>query len=52
LINTQNSGFLYIGQREWATVKSDDPFVDIIGSDAATTCHIVLIVDDGNLKFI
>lgn len=40
---TANS--LYIGQREYGTVKFDDPYVDFIVSDAATTCHIVLLVD-------
>ena len=37
---------LYVGQRESATVRFDDPYIDIIGSDDATTCHIALIVDD------
>ena len=39
-------GCLYVGQREWATVLFDDKHLDTIGSDDATTCHIVLIVDD------
>jgi len=38
---------LYVGQREYATVQNIDPFIDIIGSDDATTCHIVLLVDQG-----
>jgi protein N-terminal asparagine amidohydrolase len=38
---------LYVGQREYATVQHNDPFIDIIGSDDATTCHIVLLVDQG-----
>jgi protein N-terminal asparagine amidohydrolase len=37
---------LYVGQREYATVQSNDPLIDIVGSDDATTCHIVLIVDE------
>lgn len=36
---------LYVGQREYATVRYDDSVIDIIGSADATTCHIVLIVD-------
>ncbi len=45
---------LYVGQREVATVTSGDPFIDIIGSDDATTCHIVLLVDESkkNIKLI
>ena len=37
---------LFVDQREYATVKFDDPYICIIGSDNATTCHIVLIVDE------
>jgi len=39
---------LYVGQREYATIKSIDTQIDIVGSDDATTCHIVLIVDQSN----
>ena len=39
---------LYVGQREYATVQQSDPHIDIIGSDDATTCHIVLFVDENN----
>ncbi len=38
---------LYVGQREYATLQHSDPFIDIVGSDDATTCHIVLLVDQG-----
>lgn len=38
---------LYVGQREYAIVKSTDEYVDFIGSTDATTCHIVLLVDKG-----
>lgn len=41
---------LFVGQRESATVLFKDPFIDIIGSDDATTCHIALIVDDSKLN--
>ena len=48
-IEAQNSlKCLFVGQREYATVQFDDPFIDIVGSDDATTCHIVLIVDESN----
>ena len=40
---------LYVGQREIAAVTFQDPYIDIIGSDDATTCHIVLLVDESNL---
>ena len=43
-----SKGCLYVGQREIATVRADDPFIQIVGSDDATTCHIVLIVDAVN----
>ena len=38
---------MYIGQREIGTLSAEDPTINIIGSDDATTCHIVLIVDPG-----
>ena len=40
---------LYVGQREYATVRYDDKFIDVIGSDSATTCHILLLVDEGKM---
>ena len=43
--NYESIKCLYLGQREYATVKLNDPFIDVIGSDAATTCHLTLIVD-------
>ena len=46
-----NKKLLYVGQREYATVKFDDKFIDFIGTNDATTCHIVLIVDQSN-RFI
>lgn len=39
---------LFVGQREYATVSYQDPVIDIIGSDDATTCHIALLVDESN----
>jgi hypothetical protein len=46
-VSTQDSiRCLYVGQREVATVTNEDKFIDIIGSDDATTCHIVLLVDE------
>ena len=41
---------MYVGQREYATVTYTDPFIDIIGSDDATTCHILLLVDETNFN--
>ena len=44
---------LYVDQREYATVKFEDEKIYIIGSDNATTCHIVLIVDESiNISYI
>ncbi|CAF0728157.1 unnamed protein product [Brachionus calyciflorus] len=39
---------LFVGQREYVTVTHNDPLIDIIGSDDATTCHIILLVDESN----
>jgi hypothetical protein len=38
---------LYLGQREYATVSFNDKCIDLIGSDSATTCHVLLLVDEG-----
>ena len=37
---------LYISQREYGTVIKDDKAVGIIGSEDATTCHIVILVSN------
>lgn len=36
-------GLLYIGQREMAVVSPEDEFVQVLGTDDATTCHIVIL---------
>ncbi|XP_046854777.1 protein N-terminal asparagine amidohydrolase-like [Xenia sp. Carnegie-2017] len=38
---------LYIGQREYGTVAFNDDLIDVIGSDSATTCQIVVIRHEG-----
>ncbi|CAG9857948.1 unnamed protein product [Phyllotreta striolata] len=39
---------LYVGQSEFAAVLPHDPNVDIIGSDAATTCIIIVLRHSGS----
>ena len=34
---------LYVGQREMGVVSRDDDVIDIVGSEDATTCHIVIL---------
>lgn len=41
-------GLLYVNQREMAAVTPHDKSVNIIGSDDATTCIIVIIRHSGN----
>lgn len=41
-------GLLYVGQREMAAVATHDKNVNIIGSDDATTCIIVVVRHSGN----
>ncbi|WAQ96579.1 NTAN1-like protein [Mya arenaria] len=36
-------GLLYIGQREMAVVGPDDGQIQVMGTDDATTCHIVIL---------
>ncbi|XP_028417402.1 protein N-terminal asparagine amidohydrolase-like [Dendronephthya gigantea] len=43
-----NETILYIGQREYGTVYPNDNSVDIIGSDSATTCQIVVLRHKGS----
>lgn len=42
-------GLLYVGQREMAAVATHDKNVNIIGSDDATTCIIVVVRHSGKL---
>ena len=39
----KSTGLLYVMQREYATVSRDDKNVIVIGSEDATTCHIVVL---------
>lgn len=36
-------GLLYVGQREMAVVSPDDESIQLLGTDDATTCHIVIL---------
>ncbi|XP_074601343.1 N-terminal amidohydrolase 1 [Brevipalpus obovatus] len=36
-------GSLYVLQREFALVNPSDPYVNILGTDAATTCNMVVL---------
>ena len=40
----RNENCLYVGQREMAICSKDDD-IDIIGSEDATTCHIIIVRD-------
>ncbi|XP_058959225.2 protein N-terminal asparagine amidohydrolase [Pocillopora verrucosa] len=42
------SRVLYIIQREYATVAQDDEPITIMGSEDATTCHIVVLQNTGS----
>ncbi|XP_063286382.1 protein N-terminal asparagine amidohydrolase [Pelobates fuscus] len=41
-------GFLYVQQRELAVTTSNDSAISILGSDDATTCHIVVLRHTGS----
>lgn len=41
-------GLLYVGQREMAAVAPHDKIVNIIGSDDATSCIIVVVRHSGS----
>lgn len=41
--NPQN--VLYIAQKEYAIVKKDDNKISVMGTDDATTCHIVVLIN-------
>ncbi|CAB3999293.1 N-terminal asparagine amidohydrolase, partial [Paramuricea clavata] len=43
----QEKNILYIGQHEYGTVYPNDNFVDVVGSDSATTCQIVVLRHKG-----
>ncbi|KAM4697580.1 protein N-terminal asparagine amidohydrolase [Rhinophrynus dorsalis] len=41
-------GFLYVQQREFAVTTPNDRFISILGSEDATTCHIVVLRHTGS----
>ncbi|XP_029432041.1 protein N-terminal asparagine amidohydrolase [Rhinatrema bivittatum] len=41
-------GFLYVQQREFAVTAPNDSSVYVLGSDDATTCHLVVLRDTGS----
>ncbi|KAJ8246032.1 hypothetical protein GJAV_G00262920 [Gymnothorax javanicus] len=48
LANVDSKCLLYVQQREFAATSSDDDSVTVIGSDDATTCHLVLLRHTGS----
>lgn len=42
-VRVQKEYVLYVAQREFGVVPSNDPKIKYVGSDDATTCHIVII---------
>ncbi|XP_033754286.1 protein N-terminal asparagine amidohydrolase-like [Pecten maximus] len=45
---TQDEGVLYIGQREMAVTTPEDGVFNILGTEDATTCHIVVLRHTGS----
>ncbi|KAM9305550.1 protein N-terminal asparagine amidohydrolase [Gastrophryne carolinensis] len=41
-------GFLYVQQRELAVTTPSDSFISVLGSEDATTCHIVVLRHTGS----
>ncbi|XP_036383825.1 protein N-terminal asparagine amidohydrolase [Megalops cyprinoides] len=48
LVNVDPKCLLYVQQREFAVTTPADHFVTVIGSDDATTCHLVLVRHTGS----
>ncbi|XP_028303922.1 protein N-terminal asparagine amidohydrolase [Gouania willdenowi] len=48
LVVVDTKGLLYIQQREFAATTPDDDCVSVIGSDDATTCHLVVLRHTGS----
>ena len=44
----ERSGLLYVTQGEYATVAKDDENVTVMGTEDATTCHIVVLRHTGS----
>lgn len=42
-VHVGNSHALYVSQAEYGIVPGDDPVIQIIGSDDATTCHVIVL---------
>ncbi|KAJ7378306.1 hypothetical protein OS493_023553 [Desmophyllum pertusum] len=51
LRKVERSGTLYVTQREHATVTQDDETITVLGSDDATTCHIIVLRHTGRFDF-
>lgn len=41
-------GLLYVNQREYAVVEPGDPCLSVLGTDDATTCHMVVVRHRGS----
>lgn len=48
LVDVDPKCLLYVRQREFAATTPDDSTVSVIGSDDATTCHIVVVRHTGS----
>uniref|UniRef100_A0A1A8JUM0 N-terminal asparagine amidase n=1 Tax=Nothobranchius kuhntae TaxID=321403 RepID=A0A1A8JUM0_NOTKU len=48
LVEVDPKCLLYVQQREFATTTSADEYVSVIGSDDATTCHLVVLRHTGS----
>lgn len=48
LVDVDPKSFLYVQQREYAATTPADKYVSVIGSDDATTCHIVVLRHTGS----
>lgn len=44
----KEEGVLYVGQREMAATTPEDEVINILGTDDATTCHIVVLRHTGS----
>uniref|UniRef100_A0A3B3DCT8 N-terminal asparagine amidase n=1 Tax=Oryzias melastigma TaxID=30732 RepID=A0A3B3DCT8_ORYME len=48
LVDVDPKCLLYVHQREFAATTPADKFVSVIGSDDATTCHLVVLQHTGS----
>ncbi|XP_060066595.1 protein N-terminal asparagine amidohydrolase-like isoform X2 [Ylistrum balloti] len=47
-MHSQDEGVLYVGQREMAVTSPEDGVFNILGTEDATTCHIVVLRHTGS----